>query len=194
VTGSRRWHLLGVALVGFGLLLAATAVDGWLPDAETDPAATPHVREVEVGERADLRTLEVRVDRVRGSRTLDEFGAELHSPGVWVLVEYTVVATRENERVGFAELRDDEDRVWSLVGRNDDTCLAGPPGVPVSCAAYFEVPLDALDGLRLLLARDFGEQRFDAMAEVDLALAGRADEFADAPTLEVPGSAIGGSS
>jgi len=192
VTGMGRWHVLGVALVGLVLLGAGTLLDGWLPDGEKDPAAAPHVRQVEVGEPADLRTMQVQVERVRVSRELDESGTELLSPGVWVLVEYTVVATRENTSVGFVELRDGG-RVWSLVGRNGDTCQAGPPGVPVSCAAYFEVPPDALDGLRLRLARDFSEQRFDALAEVDLGLTDQDAALpAGAPALEVPGSTIVG--
>jgi hypothetical protein len=185
--------MLGVSVVGVALLVAGAVLDGWLPENIEDPAADPHVRQVGVGEPADLRTMEVTVDRVRGSRSLEEFGSEMTSPGVWVLVEYTVVATSENTAVGFVELRDDDDRVWSLVGRNDDICSAGPPGVPVGCAAFFEVPPDAFDSLRLLLARDAGEQRFDAMAEVDLGLTDDdAREFAEAPLLEVPDPTMGG--
>lgn len=194
MTGSGRWHALGVGLIGLGFLLAASALDGWLPEAIEDPAADPHVRQVGIGERADLRTVEVSVERVRGSRTIDDFGSELVSPGVWLLVEYTVVATRENTGVGFVELRDDDGRVWSEgVGRNDNVCPTGPPGVPVSCAAYLEVPLDALESLRMLLARDAFEQRFDALAEVDLGLTDAdAREFAEAPMLEIPGPVLGG--
>lgn len=188
----RRWHLLGVGLVAVVFLAVATVLDGWLPDDHDDPGSDPFVRRAAVGEEVDLRTMTVTVDTVSGASTLSQYGVELHSPGVWVVVEYTVVATSENTAVSMVELRDDTDRVWSLVGRSSNDCSAGPPGVPVGCVAYFEVPREAGPGLRMRLARDAVEQRYDAVADVDLGLT-EADVtgFAAAPALEVPDTWLG---
>lgn len=189
----RRIHQLGVGLVALVLLAAATLLDGWLPGDTDDPGADPFVRAAALGEPVDLRTARVQVDAVRVSKTLLSFGTELLSPGVWVLIELTTEATRENTGVRFAELRDDAGRVWSLTGRSQNVCSEGPPGVPVGCATYFEVPPDALDGLRLRLAREPFEQRYDVVAEVDLGLTDRdAEAAAGAPPLEVPGTTLGG--
>lgn len=195
MTGGRRLHLLGVSLASVLLLGVGTMLDGWLPADTDDPGSEPFVRVAALGEPVDLRTARVQVDVVRTSRTLVSFGSELRSPGVWVLVEYSVEAVSENTSVGFAELRDDAGRVWTLSGgRNRNQCLPGPPGVPIGCAAYFEVPPDALDTLRLRLARSPLEQRYDVVAEVDLALTGQdAAGALDAPALEVPEQTLGGS-
>jgi hypothetical protein len=182
-----------VGLVALVLLGLGTLLDGWLPGDTDDPGARPFVEGAAVGDRVDLRTMTVEVDDVRVTRTLLEYGTEQHSPGVWVLVDYTVVPTRENTTLGFAELRDAGGRVWSLGGRNDNLCLAGPPGVPTACVAFFEVPADALGSLHLRLARERFEQRYDVVADVDLGLTGEdADRAMDAPALEVPGVTVGG--
>jgi hypothetical protein len=179
--------LVAVVLLGLGTLL-----DGWLPGDTDDPGSTPFVKAAAVGERVDLRTVEVEVDDVRVTRTLVQYGTELHSPGVWVMVEYTVVPARENTALGFAELRDAGGRVWSLDGRNDNICLTGPPGVPTACVAFFEVPPDALASLRLRLAREQFEQRYDVVADVDLGLTVKdAAGASAAPALEVPAVTIG---
>jgi hypothetical protein len=189
----RRVHQLGVGLVALALLAAATLLDGWLPGDTDDPGAEPFVRAAGIGESVDLRTAQVQVDAVRVSTVLLDLGDELRSPGVWVLVELTAEATREDTGVRFAELRDDEGRVWSLTGRSENLCTGGPPGVPVGCAVYFEVPPDALDSLRLRLAREPFEQRYDVVAEVDLGLTDEdAAAAAGAPALEVPDTTLGG--
>lgn len=195
MTGGGRWHLLGVGLVGLVLLGTGSVLDGWLPGDTDDPGSEPFVTTAEVGDAVDLRTMSVEVDAVRATRTLMQYGSELRSPGVWVLVEYTVVPARENAAPGFAELRDGSGRVWSLSGRSDNLCPDGPPGVPIGCVAYFEVPPGALDDLRLRLAREPFDLRYDAVAEVDLGLTDEdAAAASDSPELEVPDTAVGGRS
>lgn len=191
---TRRFHLAGVALVALALLAAATVLDGWLPGDSSDPFADPFVVTARVGEPVDLRTVTLEVDSVRGAGTIDEFGSELRSPGVWVLVQYTVTAKDENASLGFAEVRDGAGRVWSLDhGRSENTCLQAPPGVRNGCVALVEVPVDALPSLRLRLSPTL-EQRFDSVAEVDLGLtADDAEEFLATTGLEVPGTTLGGS-
>lgn len=195
MTGNGRWRLAGVGLVGLVLLGLGTVLDGWLPAQTDDPGSRPFMRAVDVAEAVDLRTMTVEVDAVRVTRTLMEYGTEQHSPGVWVLVEYTVVPARENAALGFAEMSDAGGRVWSLGGRNDNICPAGPPGVPTACVAFFEVPPEALSSLRLRLGPERLEQRYDAIADVDLGLTDEdADRARDAPALEVPAPSIGGRS
>ena len=60
-------------------------------------------------------------------------------------------------------------------------------------AAYFEVPLDALPSLRLHLARESLDTRYDVMADVDLGrTAADADDFAGAPPIDMPTPSLGG--
>lgn len=185
-------HAVGTGTVCLGLLVAGSFLQDWLPDDEADPAAEPHVRTGQVGETIDLRSAAVTVDEVLGTTRIEHQGDELVSPGVWVVVRFTVVPTEENASVTFAELADDDGRVWGIVGRNDVTCTPSPPGLAAHCSVHIEVPPDALPTLRVRLARLASETRFDAIAEVDLGLTrADAEEFADAPTYVIPPATLG---
>lgn len=185
-------HAVGTALVGLGLLAAGALLQGWLPGDDADPGADPHVRTGGVGDDIDLRTADVRVEEVLGTTVLEQYGEQAVTPGVWVVVRYTVEAERENTSITFVELEDDRGRTWGLVGRNANSCVASPPGLPAHCTTYLEVPPDALPGLRLRLARLSSDTRFDAVAEVDLGLGPEdAAAFADAPPFVVPDPVLG---
>ena len=129
-----------------------------------------------------------------GATGIDEFGSTLTTPGVWVVIQFSVTAAEENTSLGFAELRDAGGRSWRAShGRNGSTCLVGPPGVRVGCVAVFEVPADAIPTLRIRLAPQL-DQRFDEVADIDLGLSAQdAEDFAAAVPLEVPGTTLGGS-
>lgn len=186
-------HGLGVGLAALGLLAAGSQLQRWLPSDDDDPGSEPYLRAGVVGEAVDIRTATVTVESVAGSRTVEEYGSELVSPGVWVLARYTVVADRENTPITFAELEDGQGRIWKTSGRNVNRCLAGPPGVEARCAAYFEVPVEALPTLRLHLARESRDTRYDVVADVDLGLtAADAEAFLDAPPIEIPIPRLGG--
>lgn len=190
----RRWgHRAGIAAVALVLLGVATAWDAWLPGNDDDPGSESFVRRVAVAEPVDLRTMTVMVDSVTGAAAIDEFGSQLISPGLWIVVRYSVTPAKENAGVFFAELRDGTGRVWSSAhGRNQNSCPSGPPGVRSGCVAVFEVPADALPGLRLRLAPG-DEQRYGVVADVDLGLDGDdAARFAVMSGLEIPGTTVGG--
>lgn len=186
-------HAVGVGLVALGLLAAGSQLHRWLPSDDDDPGSEPFLRAGVVGQAVDLRTATVTVESVSGSRTVEEYGSELVSPGVWVVARYTVVADRENTPVTFAELEDGAGRLWTLTGRNANVCLAGPPGVETHCAAYFEVPPDALPSLRLHLARESRDTRYDVVADVDLGLTeADAGTFGSAAPIDIPTPSLGG--
>ncbi len=185
-------RVIATGAVCLGLLAAGSALQGWLPDDDADPGAEPHVRTGGVGDAIDLRTATVTVDEVLGTTRVEQFGSEAVSPGLWVVVRYTVVPEAENASVTFAELADGDGRVWGLVGRNANACTAGPPGLAVHCTAYLEVPPDAFPTLRLRLARQSRDLRFDAVAEIDLGLTDAdAEAFATAPAYAVPLPTLG---
>ena len=191
---SRRVHGLGIALVAILLLAAATLLDGWLPNDAADPVAEPFLRTAKVGEAVPMRTLTLEVDSVTGASTVEEYGAEIRSPGIWVVVQYSVTAMDENGAIGYVDVRDDDGRVWvGSHGRARNVCLSAPPGVRNGCVAVLEVPADALPSLRLRLSPTI-EQRFDDVAEVDLGLtADDADRFRTITGLEIPSVTLGGS-
>ncbi|MCD4525218.1 hypothetical protein [Nocardioides sp. cx-173] len=185
-------HAAGTGVVCLGLLTAGSLLQGWLPDREDDPGAEPHVRTGAVGEAIDLRTATVTVDEVFGTTTVERYGAAMVSPGLWVVVHYSVVPTEENASITFAELRDAEGRVWGTVGRNTNSCVESAPGLTAHCTVFMEVPPDALPTLRLRLARLSRDTRFDALAEIDLGLtATDAESFASAPPYAVPLPTLG---
>lgn len=190
--GWRRGVAVGV--IAIALLAAGSELQSRLPGAHDDPASEPFVRIGEIGDDIDIRTAVVTVKEVAGSATVDEYGTEKVSPGVWVAAYYTVVAKEETTTVTFAELVDDGGRVWGLVGRNANACMPSPPGLAAHCFVHFEVPPDAVPSLRLRLARgsEFGVEVPDVTAEVDLDLtAADAATFQDAEPLDIPGATLG---
>lgn len=186
-------HRLGLGLVALVLLLAAALVDGWLPSDDDDAGYGPFIRTAGVGDEVDLRPVTLEVDSVAGSAAIDEYGTTLRSVGLFVVIRYTVVAKSEPAGLTFVELRDGRSRVWSLLhGRSQNICPAGPPGVPVGCVAFFEVPPDALSSLVLRFAPDI-EYRYDTVADVALGLTDAdARRFATAALIEIPGTTLGG--
>jgi hypothetical protein len=186
-------HRLGVAAAALGLLIAGSQLQAWLPTDDEDPGSEPFVRTAGIGEEVDLRTARVTVDSVEGSDTVREFGTEEVSPGLWVVAHYTVVAARETTTVSFAELADARGRLWTMTGRNTNLCAASPPGVPVHCSVRAEVPADALPTLRLRLARESLDTRYDVVAEVDLELTAEdVEAFEAAAPVEIPAPSVGG--
>ncbi len=182
----------GTGAVALALLVAGSLLQGWLPDDDADPVAEPHVRRGAVGDTIDLRTATVRVDEVLGTTRVEQYGSEDVTPGLWVVVRYTVVPTEENAQITFAELGDAEGRVWGLVGRNTNSCTESPPGLAAHCTVFVEVPPDALPTLDLRLARLSRDTRFDALAEIDLGLTDAdAEAFAVAPPYEVDNPTLG---
>lgn len=189
MTGRR----LVTAAVALALLVAGSLLLRVLPDEE-DLVAEPHRVEAVVGETVDLRESRVRVDRVSGSTEVGEPDDLQVSTGRWVLVEYVVTATGTNSHPALVELTDAEGRTWNQTGRGEVSCTAGPPDVPVSCAALFEVPPDAVPTLSLRLAST-SDPRFDVLAEVDLGLsAADAEAYAAADPLVLPTVTVGDAS
>ncbi len=188
----RRSRSVGVGLVALAILVVATLLNGWLPADDEDLGEDPFVRSGEIGDAVELREVTVTVDDVQGASGIDYFGSTLTTPGLWVVVRYTVTAADETASVTSAELQDSDGRSWRAShARNRSTCLPGPPGVPVGCVALFEVPPDAIPTLRLRLAPQFDE-RHDAVADIDLGLTtGDAQDFAAVQVIEVPATTLG---
>lgn len=186
-------HTLGVGVAAVALLAVGSQVQSWLPGEGDDPGSEPHVRAGGLGDELDLRTARLTVHEVTASRRLVEFGSEMVTPGVWLLVRYTVTAAQENTAITHVELGHEDGRLWSMTGRNSNLCTESPPGVPTHCAAYLEVPVDAVPGLHLRLARQAGDTRYDALAEVDLGLtAADLAGYEYAAPIQVPAPTVGG--
>lgn len=188
-----RGHSLGVGATALALLAVGSQVQSWLPAEDDRPGSEPHVRSGGIGDELDLRTARLTVHGVTASRRLVEYGSEMVTPGVWLLVRYTVTAEQENTAITYVELEHEDGRLWTLAGRNSNLCTESPPGVPTHCAAYFEVPVDAGPGVTLRMARLAGDTRYDALAEVDLGLAA-ADlaGYEYAAPIQVPSPTLGG--
>lgn len=186
-------HTLGVGTAALALLAVGSQVQSWLPTEEDDPGSQPHVRAGGIGDELDLRTARLTARSVTASRRLVEFGSEMVTPGVWLLVRYTVTAEQENTAITYLELEHEDGRLWTLSGRNSNLCTGSPPGVPTHCAAYFEVPVEAVPDLTLRVARLAGDTRYDALGEVDLGLtAADLAGYEYAAPIEVPAPTVGG--
>lgn len=191
----RRAHTAGVAVVALVLVALATVLNGVLPADDEAMGEGSFVRAARVGDEIDLRQVSVTVDEVVGSAGLEDVGSTLTSPGLWILVEFSVVAADESVSLTVGELTDRDGRSWRAPfhGRNELSCPLGPPGVRVGCFAVFEVPADAVPTLRLTLSPQL-DQRFDEVADVDLGLSlSDVAAFEAAPPIPEPSTTLGDS-
>ena len=108
-----------------------------------------------------------------GSTVLEpDVGSLLSTPGVWLTVPLTVVASGQPRLVGFAELW-----VGTVVrtrsppsGRSSFAAGTAQPGVPRYATVAVEVPAEALPGAHLRIGLEQKDQRRDDVADIDLGL------------------------
>jgi hypothetical protein len=141
-----------------------------LPDATI--ADRPFERAAVVGTAVPLRVADLTVTEVQGGPTLVTPTEGYRTPGLWVAAFLTVVPRAESSTVSYAAIRSTDGRTWVAEGRSRMLCATGLAGLPTRCAAYIDVPPEALPGAQLLVARggSGGDLRFDDMAVVDLAI------------------------
>lgn len=136
----------------------------------------------EVGEAVSLRTGTVWVNEVQLSPTLLTPTQGYRTPGLWAVATVTLVPEAERESLTFTAIRSaDGERTWSGRSRSTGSCLAVPPGVPITCDVAFEVPGEALPGADLLVSTE-SDQRYDTVAVIDLGIT--AEDVADAEDAE----------
>lgn len=165
-----------VQLVGAGAaVLAALAVGHVVVTAfpVDERVSAPFVRSTEVGETVDLRYATVTAGAPVGSTVLEpEVGPLLSTPGVWLTVPLTVVASGEPRLVGFAELLGGDGRTYpiSTGGRSSFAAGTAQPGIPRYATVAVEVPPEAVPGAHLRIGLEQKDQRRDDVADIDLRL------------------------
>jgi hypothetical protein len=161
------------AQLGVGaLVIAALAVGGLISSRtpDVDHRERPFVSSGTIGKRVDARAFDVTVLGVRGTMKLARSGVWHDTGGVWVLVRVRLVARDEPASVGYAAVRDSQDRTYLATNRITQP-LQGrslQPRVPVEGELAFEVPAKVAPTLSVRLAGPPLDQRMDAMAEVPL--------------------------
>jgi hypothetical protein len=132
-----------------------------------------------VGEVTHLTYGDVEVTDVRPAEYVaSQFGDELASKagGVYVLVTVTVTATREPTSFLAAYLEDSEGRQYRTSAKAGYAInVRSGTGVPAYAVFCFDVPPDALAGMRFQLSRGnltFSTLAGDHLADVDLGIDG----------------------
>ena len=96
----------------------------------------------------------------------------LSTPGVWLTVPLTIVASGQPRLVGFAELLGGDGRTYpvSTSGRSSFSAGTAQPGIPRYATVVVEVPPEALPGAHLRIGLEQKDQRRDDVADIDLGL------------------------
>lgn len=156
------------------LMLAAIAIGGAISSYAPGPDVQhrPFVRTGEQGERVDARAFEAELLGVRGGALLTGGGVQHKTNGVWVIAKVRVTAKGEATGLGFAALRDGDDRIFRATGRIDQPLGSRDlqPGIPVDFEFVFEVPKNVPLPLAVRLAPDAIDNRMDGMAELELSV------------------------
>ena len=171
-----------------GLLLVALWV-GHVVTSELDVNEVntdPFVRTGQVGRTVHLSYADVEVTDVRPAKYVaptDETQLARMAGGVYVLVSATVTQTRATDAMRAVYLVDDRDRQYRTSAKAG--CASGVTGkaaLPMHALFCFDVPVDALPGLRFRIARGseiYDSTRGDDLAEVDLGVSQKdADSWA----------------
>lgn len=156
-------------------VLAALAVGHVVVSAfpVDDRVSAPFVRPTVVGETVELRYARLTAGEPTGSTVVSPDRTSLLStPGVFLTVPLTIVATGQPRLISFAELLGGDGRTYTVFTSGRSSFLAGTaqPGVPRYATVSVEVPPEALPGAHLRIGLNQEDQRADDLADIDLGI------------------------
>ncbi|NUR82519.1 MAG: hypothetical protein HOY71_00370 [Nonomuraea sp.] len=171
---------LAVAAV---LLVAIGAAQRLIPDPDTTYA--PMAAKGAIGQEVRSLPYSVRVERARTGRELLlkkpflDTAEKKTTKGVWVVVDLTATAAKEEVRLGEVELRATDGTRYAATDRFQGFDQAElQAGIPANGQIAFELPADAVSGAELWITNPHYQsihRRDDALGsavEIDLALSG----------------------
>ncbi|MGH3679987.1 MAG: hypothetical protein ACRDT2_07010 [Natronosporangium sp.] len=187
---SPRGSRIGSAVAAVVLLVGVVAVGGLVADSELndDRRFREFVTSGPVGEPVSAETVDVTVLGARAAATIVEQPGfqPRDTAGVWVLVRFRALATREPVTIGYAAVRDSSGREWSATERVEQPLVGFgyqlEPGIPVEAEVVFEVPREAATDLTVRLGDAGIDLRMQPVAEVPVPF----DEAAVAAGLAEP--------
>jgi hypothetical protein len=162
-----RWLVragLGVALV------AALALGRWIDQAwPTDRMAdASYVRTGGVGDRVSLRWADLRVEGVTGSTRLATTSSVVTTAGVWLVVDVTLWAKKEELAVSSWRVVDAQGRTFATDARSGFRIEHATPKVPWHVRVAFELPTGDLAGTTLRVSPYETDERREDVAMIDL--------------------------
>ncbi|MFT3888446.1 MAG: hypothetical protein QM713_09840 [Arachnia sp.] len=166
-----RNGLLTTLLVVAALFIGSQ-ITTHLPQPEFVLGEAPFLSKADVGEPVRLRTGDVTVTGVRSAKRVELYRQVAESPGVWLVVDLTWAPRDAPSGVpaDAPELVAADGRRFGGTQAVINTCGPAQPGMPVACQFPFEVPTDALEGIRLLVPTGGSTRASDDVAEVDLGI------------------------
>ncbi|GEK19753.1 DUF4352 domain-containing protein [Cellulomonas xylanilytica] len=151
-----------------------------------DRVSAPFVRPTVVGETVELRYASLTAGEPTGSTVLSpDTSTQLSTPGVFLTVPLTIVATGQPRMISFAELRGGDGRTYTVFTSGRSSFLPGTaqPGVPRYATVSVELPPEAVPGAHLRIGLNQEDQRGDDLADIDLGLTqADADDWAAVDT------------
>jgi len=156
-------------------VLAALAVGHVVATAfpVDERVSAPFVRPTVVGETVELRYARLTAGEPDGSTIVRvDRTTQLSTPGVFLTVPLTIVATGQPRLLSFAELLGGDGRTYAVFTSGRSSFLPGTaqPGVPRYATVSVELPPEALPGAHLRIGLNQEDQRSDDLADIDLGL------------------------
>ncbi|MDO9379601.1 MAG: hypothetical protein Q7T56_12200 [Nocardioidaceae bacterium] len=194
---SRPWLAparLGTGAVVLAALAVGQVVNTYLP--ENPQASRAFEREGVVGRPIEMRPFTVEVTDVEGAEQVQpQTGTSWASPGLVLVVTFTVTPSAEPRTVQWAELRSGSrtTAVTTFGQRGRLDCPVGVADLPSRCVATIESAPGALPGSRLALAPNLDDDRWDDVAVVDLGISrADVDAWRDAEPMVLPETGLVG--
>ena len=138
-----------------------------------DRVSAPFVRPTVVGESVELRYARLTAGEPNGSTIVrTDRTTQLSTPGVFLTVPLTIVATGQPRLLSFAELLGGDGRTYTVFTSGRSSFLSGTaqPGVPRYATVSVELPPEAVAGAHLRIGLNQDDQRGDDLADIDLGL------------------------
>lgn len=129
-------------------LAVGSAIDSRMPST-SDVLERPFLLHTALGEKATIRTAEVRVAEVSSARSVLSGGREFASAGTWVLLDLEILAFHEPVLISGMELHSASGHVYGGSGDVPFGCGTAQPGVLQNCRVAMEVAPADLVGLEL---------------------------------------------
>lgn len=157
-------------LITLALLYAGSLITKLLPDATEILSDRPFTHEVTVGETVAMRTGDVAVTDVQAAAKIELYDQVAITDQVWLVIDVRWTPRGESDLIGgsFPVIRSQDGRTFGGSQPLTVNCGPTPPGLTVWCQMPFEMPIDALEGSKVLIPAGNSVFTSDDVAQIDL--------------------------
>ncbi len=163
------------------LLYVGSLVTKWMPDAAEILSDRPFTHEALIGETVTMRTGDITVTGVQAAKQVEVYDQVAVTDQTWLVIDVQWTPRGESGLISgsFPVIRSQDGRTFGGMQALIINCGPTQPGLTVRCQMPFEMPIDALEGSKILIPAGNSVSTSDDVAQIDLQIdATKASQFA----------------